>query len=140
VIERMRERVALTMPGVPGSNPRRATVTTAAGKSAWTQSRRGGCGWSMLGALALIAAVLLVQGWQVLVAENLRESDAEVQTLASAQRVHSQRLALLVAQVGAAGGFLCRRDRSSGRVAHIGPGAPRTVSREDTRAHRTFSQ
>ncbi len=54
--------------------------------------------WSMLGALALIAAVLLVQGWQVLVAENLRESDAEVQTLASAQRVHSQRLALLVAQ------------------------------------------
>lgn len=52
----------------------------------------------MLGALALIAAVLLVQGWQVLVAERLRDSDAEVQTLASAQRVHSQRLALLVAQ------------------------------------------
>ena len=52
----------------------------------------------MLGALALIAAVLMVQGWQVLVAEGLRDSDAEVQTLASAQRVHSQRLALLVAQ------------------------------------------
>jgi len=54
--------------------------------------------WSMLGALALIAVVLLVQGWQVLEAERLRDSDAEVQTLASAQRVHSQRLALLVAQ------------------------------------------
>lgn len=52
----------------------------------------------MLGALALIAVVLLIQGWQVLVAEGLRDSDAEVQTLASAQRVHSQRLALLVAQ------------------------------------------
>jgi diguanylate cyclase (GGDEF)-like protein/PAS domain S-box-containing protein len=52
----------------------------------------------MLGALALIAVVLVIQGWQVLVAEGLRDSDAEVQTLASAQRVHSQRLALLVAQ------------------------------------------
>ena len=52
----------------------------------------------MFGTLAVIAAVLVIQGWQVLVAERLRDADAEVQTLASAQRVHSQRLALLVAQ------------------------------------------
>ncbi len=53
----------------------------------------------MLGALALIALVLVAQGWQVLAAERLRAADAEIQTLAAAQRTHSQRLALLVAQV-----------------------------------------
>ena len=56
--------------------------------------------WSMYGALALIAVVLAVQGWQVLQAERQRDSDSAVQTLVAAQRMHSQRLALLVAQSG----------------------------------------
>jgi ribulose-phosphate 3-epimerase len=83
VIQRMRRR-----PGLSMAEPDRRIDAVAARRVRW----------SMLGALALIAVVLLVQGWQVLEAERLRDSDAEVQTLASAQRVHSQRLALLVAQ------------------------------------------
>ena len=54
---------------------------------------------AMFGALALIALLLIAQGWQVLVAERLRAADAEIQALAGAQRMYSQRLALLVAQV-----------------------------------------
>jgi hypothetical protein len=59
---------------------------------------RGAAGaLAMLGVLALIAAVLLVQAWQGWCPSNLREPMPKSSTLASAQRVFSQRLSLLVA-------------------------------------------
>jgi diguanylate cyclase (GGDEF)-like protein/PAS domain S-box-containing protein len=52
----------------------------------------------MLGMLALIAAVLLVQAWQAVLSERLRQADAEIIGLAGAQRLFSQRLTLLAMQ------------------------------------------
>ena len=53
---------------------------------------------SMLGMLALISAVLLVQAWQDVLSERLRQADAEIIGLAGSQRLFSQRLTLLALQ------------------------------------------
>ena len=53
---------------------------------------------SMLLVLALIAMVVVVQAWQAGKAEASRSTDAEIITLAGAQRVHSQRIARLALQ------------------------------------------
>ena len=52
----------------------------------------------MLGMLALIAVVLLVQAWQAVLSERLRQADARIIGLAGAQRLFSQRLTLLAMQ------------------------------------------
>ncbi len=52
----------------------------------------------MLGMLALIAAVLLLQTWHAILSERLRMTDSEIIALASAQRLFSQRLTLLALQ------------------------------------------
>ncbi len=55
---------------------------------------------AMLGALLLIALVLVMQAWQARQFEQLRGADNEIIALAASQRIFSQRLSLLATQHG----------------------------------------
>ena len=60
--------------------------------------------WAMHGALLLIALVLMAAGWQAWQGEQRRATDAELINLAGAQRMLSQRVALLALQAPADNG------------------------------------